>query len=46
MKNTLTVGAALLLTTFLAFAGGIDRSGQGIGAIFEEGMALSVGTNA
>lgn len=37
MKNTLTVGAALLLTTSAAFAGGIDRSGQSIGAIFEEG---------
>ena len=37
MKNTLTIGAALLLTTSAAFAGGIDRSGQSIGAIFEEG---------
>ena len=37
MKNTLTVGAALLLTTSAAFAGGIDRSGQSIGALFEDG---------
>ncbi len=37
MKNTLTVCAALLLTTSAAFAGGIDRSGQSIGAIFEQG---------
>ena len=37
MKNTLTVCAALLLTTSAAFAGGIDRSGQSISALFEDG---------
>ncbi|MGJ8622361.1 MAG: OmpP1/FadL family transporter [Yoonia sp.] len=37
MKNVLTAGAALLMTTTLAQAGGLDRSGQGIGIIFEEG---------
>lgn len=42
MKNTLTVGAALLLTTSAAFAGGIDRSGQSIGAIFEEGRYVEL----
>ena len=39
MKKTLTAGAALLLTTSIATAGGLDRSGQGIGFIFEEGDA-------
>ena len=37
MKQTLTVGAALLATTSMAFAGGLDRSGQGVGAIFQDG---------
>ncbi|MBT8412136.1 MAG: transporter, partial [Octadecabacter sp.] len=37
MKNFLTAGAALLLTTGIATAGGLDRSGQGIGIIFEDG---------
>ena len=37
MKNILTTGAALLLTTSLAHAVGLDRSGQPIGIIFEEG---------
>ncbi|WP_394182076.1 outer membrane protein transport protein [Yoonia maritima] len=39
MKNVFTAGAALLLTTSIASAGGLDRSGQGIGFIFEEGEA-------
>jgi long-subunit fatty acid transport protein len=39
MKKTLTAGAILLLTTTVATAGGIDRSGQGVGFIFEEGNA-------
>jgi long-subunit fatty acid transport protein len=39
MKNTITVGAALLLTTTIANAGGLDRSGQSVGFIFEEGDA-------
>ncbi|MDA9318287.1 hypothetical protein N9Q54_00410 [Octadecabacter sp.] len=33
----MTEGAALLLTTTIATAGGIDRSGQFMGVIFEEG---------
>ena len=37
MKNVLTVGAALMLTTTAAHAVGLDRSGQAIGIIFEEG---------
>ena len=37
MKKIFTVGAVLLLTTTAATAGGLDRSGQGIGAIFEDG---------
>lgn len=37
MKNVMTAGAALLLTTSIASAGGLDRSGQGIGALFEDG---------
>ncbi len=37
MKKTLTAGAALLLTTSLAYAVGLDRSGQPGGIIFEEG---------
>ena len=46
----MTAGAALLLTTTAATAGGIDRSGQFIGVLFEEGGAtgsyaqLSFGT--
>jgi long-chain fatty acid transport protein len=37
MKNFTTAGAILLMTTSLATAGGLDRSGQGIGVIFEDG---------
>jgi len=37
MKNALSVGAALLLTTTMAHAVGLDRSNQNIGIIFEEG---------
>ncbi len=37
MTRFLTTGAALLLTTSIAHAGGIDRSGQSITAIFEDG---------
>ena len=45
MKNTLSAGAALLLTTSIASAGGLDRSGQSVGALFEDGsyMELSLG---
>ena len=42
MKKILTVGAALMLTTTAATAGGLDRSGQGIGIIFEEGNAVEL----
>lgn len=37
MKTTLGAGMALLLTSSSAFALGLDRSGQNIGALFEEG---------
>ncbi|MCK0094410.1 outer membrane protein transport protein [Yoonia sp. F2084L] len=37
MKNLTTAGAALLMTTSLAHAVGLDRSGQPVGIIFEEG---------
>jgi len=37
MKKVLTTGAALLLTTSVATAGGLDRSGQPVGIIFEDG---------
>ena len=42
MKNFVTVGAALMLTTTAAYAGGIDRSGQSIGAIFEDGKYVEL----
>ena len=37
MKTIMTAGAALLMTTSIAAAGGLDRSGQPIGVIFEDG---------
>lgn len=37
MKKFLTATAALMLTTTAATAGGLDRSGQGVGVIFEDG---------
>ncbi len=37
MKNTLTAGAALLLTTTAAHAVGLDRSAQSVSVLFEEG---------
>lgn len=37
MNKFLTVGAALLLTTTMAHAVGLDRSGQPVGILFEEG---------
>lgn len=42
MKKTLTTGAALLLTTTAAFAGGLDRSGQGVGILFEDGNVVEL----
>ena len=37
MKKTLTTGAALLLSTAVAQAGGIDRTGNPYAALFEQG---------
>ncbi len=37
MKKFLSAGAALLLTTTVASAGGLDRSGQSISPLFEDG---------
>jgi long-subunit fatty acid transport protein len=37
MKKITIAGAILLMTTSITTAGGLDRSGQGIGAIFEDG---------
>lgn len=37
MMKYMTAGAALLMTTTIATAGGLDRSGQSIGVIFEDG---------
>lgn len=42
MKHTLSIGAALLLGTSLAHAGGLDRSNQPIGVIFEEGDVVQL----
>lgn len=46
MKRTLSAGAALLLSTSVAMAGGLDRSGQSVAAIFETGdyVELSFGS--
>lgn len=46
MNRFFTAGACLLMTTTMATAGGIDRSGQGIGALFEDGdyVELSYGS--
>ncbi|SFS09794.1 outer membrane protein transport protein [Yoonia litorea] len=42
MKNVLTAGAALLLTTSIATAGGLDRSGQGVGILWEDGDVIQL----
>lgn len=42
MKNLTTAGVALLLTTSIVQAGGLDRSGQGVGIIFEEGNLVQL----
>ncbi|MBE0413464.1 MAG: hypothetical protein IBX59_07515, partial [Yoonia sp.] len=42
MKRTIAAGAVLLMTTSLAIAGGLDRSGQSIGAIFEDGTYVEL----
>jgi long-chain fatty acid transport protein len=45
MKNVMTAGAALLLTTSMAHAVGLDRSGQPVGVLFQDGnyVELSFG---
>lgn len=42
MKKLTTLGTALMLTTTAANAGGLDRSGQSIGAIFEDGRYVEL----
>ena len=42
MKNVMTAGAALLLTTSLAHAAGLDRSGNSYAILFEEGNAAQL----
>lgn len=37
MLKTISIGAVLLASTSAAMAGGIDRSGQSIAALFEKG---------
>jgi long-subunit fatty acid transport protein len=46
MKKSLSAGAVLLLSTSVAMAGGLDRSGQSVAAIFESGdyVELSFGS--
>lgn len=46
MKNVMTAGAALLLTTSIASAGGLDRSGQGVGVLFEDGDVVQLSFRA
>lgn len=44
MKTIMTAGAALLLTTSIATAGGLDRSGQSLQSIFnDDGAQVSLG---
>lgn len=42
MKHVTTAGAALLLTTTIATAGGLDRSGQSVSALFEDGTYVEL----
>lgn len=42
MKNLTITGAALLLSTTAAYAGGLDRSGQPVGILFEEGNVVEL----
>lgn len=42
MKNGMTAGAALLLTTSIASAGGIERSAPSVALLFEEGNYLEL----
>lgn len=43
MKKIMTAGTALLLTTTLAHAGGIDRSLNNYGVLFEDGDYMELG---
>ena len=43
MKKVTTAGAVLLMTTTMVSAGGIDRSGQSVGVIFEDGNYVELG---
>ncbi len=45
MKKFTAAAAALLTSTALAHAGGLDRSGQGVGVIYKDGnwVELSFG---
>ncbi|MFG5382388.1 OmpP1/FadL family transporter [Yoonia sp. R2-816] len=42
MKNVLTAGAALLLSTSIASAGGVERSAPSVALLFEEGNYLEL----
>jgi hypothetical protein len=42
MKRILTTAAALTAVATAAQAGGIDRSGQGLGALFEKGRYVEL----
>jgi long-chain fatty acid transport protein len=42
MKKITAMGAILLMTTSIATAGGLDRSGQPIGIIFEDGDVVQL----
>jgi long-subunit fatty acid transport protein len=42
MKNVITVGAALMLTTTIANAGGIERATPSVGLLYEDGDYLEL----
>ncbi|MEL7177979.1 MAG: transporter, partial [Pseudomonadota bacterium] len=42
MKHIASAAAALMLSTTLASAAGLDRSGQGVGAIFADDNTVSL----
>ncbi|WP_375256152.1 OmpP1/FadL family transporter [Yoonia sp.] len=46
MKNAITAGAALLLTSSLAQAGGLDRSGNPYSVLFEDGNYVQLSFSA
>lgn len=43
MKKTIQLGLIAALMATSAYAGGVDRSGQGIGILFEEGRLMTIG---